>query len=115
MPRVTNAPASRERRRRALKAAKGYHGARSKLYRTAVEAVRKAWLNAFNARRKKKGDFRRIWITRIGIAVKQHGFSYSKFMHAMKLANIKLDRKMLSEIAISDEKGFNAIVDKVKS
>ncbi|MBU0651019.1 50S ribosomal protein L20 [bacterium] len=115
MPRATNGPASRKRRKRILNESKGYHGKRKNLYRTAVEAVRKGWLYAFDGRKKKKGDFRSLWINRISIAVKQRGLSYSKFINGLKLANIILDRKMLAEIAVTDEKGFDAIVNQAKT
>ena len=115
MPRATNAPASRKRRKKVLKAAKGYYGVRSRLFRTAVEAVRKGWLNAFSGRRKKKGDFRQLWITRIGIATKQRDLSYSQFIKGLSLSNIKLNRKMLADIAVNDSQGFDEIISKVKA
>lgn len=114
MPRATNRPASRRRRKKVLKLAKGYYGARSRLYRTAVEAVRKSWLNAFDGRKKKKGDYRRLWISRISIALKARGLKYNKFIQALGVSNVKLDRKMLADIAVRDPKGFDAIVDAVK-
>ena len=114
MPRVTNAVASRKRRRRVLKQAKGYRGGRSRLFRTAVEAVRRGMAYSFAHRRKKKGDFRAIWITKIKIAVNERGLSYSRFMHAISLSGIGLNRKMLANIAINDPKGFEFILDKAK-
>ena len=112
--RVTNAPASRERRRRRLELAKGFYGARSKLFRTATEAVDRAMRLATEHRKLKKRDFRQLWIARINAAARAEGISYSKFMAGLAKAGSTLNRKMLSEIAIRDPEGFKQIVETVK-
>lgn len=114
MPRATNSPASRKRRKKVLKYAKGYFGNKSKLYRYAKDAVQHAWQYAYAARRKKKGDFRGLWIVRLNAACRNAGISYSRFMEGLKAANITLDRKVLSDIAIRDEVAFNALVVKAQ-
>jgi large subunit ribosomal protein L20 len=110
MARATNSPASRKRRKKVLKYAKGYFGNKSKLFRYAKEAVQHAWQYAYAARRKKKGDFRGLWIVRLNAACRNAGISYSRFMEGLKAANIGLDRKILSDLAIRDEVAFNALV-----
>lgn len=110
MPRTTKSPARRRRHKRVLKQAKGYYGARSRLYRTAKEAVLRANAYAYRDRRNRKRDFRRLWITRIGAACRQRGLSYSRFIHALGQAGIRLNRKMLAEIAVADPNGFDRIV-----
>lgn len=115
MPRATNAPASRKRRKNRLKQARGFRGGRSKLFRTATEAVDRADCMAYAHRRTRKRDFRRLWIARISAAVKPFGLNYSTFMNGITKSNVDLNRKMLSEIAIHDPKGFEAIVDEAKS
>jgi len=102
---------ARRRRKKVLRLAKGYRGGRSKLYRTAADAVDKALMYAYRDRRVRKRDFRRLWITRINAAARSHNLSYSKFMHGLKLANITLDRKVLADLAISDPSGFAKIAD----
>ena len=114
MARATNSPASRKRRKKVLKYAKGYFGNKSKLFRYAKEAVQHAWQYAYAARRKKKGDFRGLWIVRLNAACRNAGISYSRFMEGMKAANIQLDRKVLSDLAIRDEVAFNALVKKAQ-
>jgi large subunit ribosomal protein L20 len=114
MPRATNSPASRKRRKKVLKYAKGYFGNKSKLFRYAKEAVQHAWQYAYAARRKKKGDFRALWIVRLNAACRNAGISYSRFIEGLKAANIGLDRKVLSDIAIRDEVAFNALVKKAQ-
>jgi len=114
MPRATNSPASRKRRKKVLKYAKGYFGSKSKLYRYAKEAVQHAWQYAYAARRKKKGDRRSLWIVRLNAACRNAGISYSRFIEGLKAANIGLDRKVLSDIAIRDEIAFNALVKKAQ-
>ena len=109
--RVTNAPASRERRRRRLKLAKGFYGARSKLFRTATEAVDRAMRLSTAHRKLKKRDFRQLWIARINAATRMQGMSYSKFMAGLIKAGVTLNRKSLSEIAIHDPEGFKTIVE----
>lgn len=110
MPRTTKAPARKRRHKRVLKQARGYYGARSRLYRTAKEAVLRANAYAYRDRRNRKRQFRRLWITRIGAACRQRGLSYSRFIHALDQAGVRLNRKMLAEIAVADPKGFDHIV-----
>ena len=110
MPRVTNSPASRKRRKKVLKYAKGYFGNKSKLFRYAKEAVQHAWQYAYAARKKKKSDWRGLWITRLNIACRNAGISYSRFIEGLKAANIQLDRRVLSDIAIRDEVAFTGLV-----
>ncbi|MBL9189843.1 MAG: 50S ribosomal protein L20 [Opitutaceae bacterium] len=110
MARATNAPASRRRRKRMLKYAKGYFGNKSKLFRYAKEAVHHAWLYAYAHRRKKKGDRRSLWIVRLNAACRNAGISYSRFIEGLAAAKIELDRKVLSDLAIRDEVAFNGLV-----
>ena len=112
--RATNAPASRERRRRRLELAKGFYGARSKLFRTATEAVDRAMRLATEHRKLKKRDFRQLWIARVNAAARAEGISYSKFMAGLLKAGVILNRKMLSEIAIQNPAGFKTIVEIAK-
>ena len=112
--RVTNAPASRERRRRRLERAKGFYGARSKLFRTATEAVDRAMRLATEHRKLKKRDFRQLWIARVNAAARAEGISYSKFIAGLIKAGVTLNRKSLSEIAIQDPAGFKTLVDIAK-
>ncbi len=112
--RVTNAPASRERRRRRLELAKGFYGARSKLFRTATEAVDRAMRLSTEHRKLKKRDFRQLWIARVNAAARQKGISYSKLIAGLTKAGVALNRKMLSEIAIQDPEGFKTIVEIAK-
>ena len=114
MSRATNAPASRERRRRRLERAKGFYGARSKLFRTATEAVDRALRLSTIHRKLRKRDFRQLWIARINAAARAEGISYSKFMAGLIKAGVTLNRKMLSEIAIQDPEGFKAIIEVAK-
>ncbi len=115
MPRATNAPASRKRRKRILKKAKGFRGSRSKLYRTAKDAVFKAQSWAYRDRKNRKRNFRRLWIQRINAATRARGLNYNRFMEGLTAAGIELDRKVLSEIAIHDETAFDAIFEQAKS
>ena len=110
MARATNSPASRKRRKKVLKYAKGYFGNKSKLFRYAKEAVQHAWQYAYAARRKKKGDRRSLWIVRLNAACRKAGISYSRFIEGLHAANIGLDRKVLSDLAIRDEVAFNGLV-----
>ncbi len=114
MPRATNAPASRRRRKRILKQAKGYWGGRKSLYRTAREAVDRAGRYAYRDRRLKKRDFRRLWIARINAAARQNGISYSRFMDGLKKADVKINRKLLAEIAVKDTEAFAKLADAAK-
>ena len=97
------------RRKKILKLAKGYRGGRSKLFRTALNAVDKALMYAYRDRKARKRDFRRLWIARINAAARMNNLSYSKFIHGLKLANIEIDRKVLAELAVSDPPGFAKI------
>ncbi|MCD4804229.1 MAG: 50S ribosomal protein L20 [Desulfobacterales bacterium] len=99
------------RRKKILKLAKGYRGGRSKLFRTALNAVDKALMYAYRDRRTRKRDFRRLWIARINAAARMNNLSYSKFIHGLKLANIEIDRKVLAELAVSDPSGFTRITE----
>lgn len=114
MPRATNSPASRRRRKRVLKAAKGFRGFRSKLYRYAKDAVRKAMVYNYRDRKNRKREFRKLWIQRINAATRAQGLSYSRFAEGLKAAGIEIDRKVLSDLAIQDEAAFAAIVKQVK-
>lgn len=114
MPRAKNKVASRARRKKVLKKAKGNFGRRKNVFTVAVNTVEKGYNHAYIGRKIKKRDFRALWIQRINAAVREHGMSYSVFMNKLKLAEITLDRKALAEIAFSDAAGFKAIVDKVK-
>ena len=109
MPRVTNSPASRNRRKKVLRYAKGYFGNKSKLFRYAKEAVQHAWQYAYRDRKKKKANWRALWIVRVNAACRNAGMSYSRFMEGLKAANIMLDRRVLSDLAIRDEVAFNAL------
>ena len=109
MARVTTGPAKNRARKRLLKRAKGYWGARSKLIVTARDAVTRAGVYSFAHRRKRKGDFRRLWITRLTAACRARGASYSKFINALAKAKVELDRKTLSELAIRDSRVFDHI------
>ncbi len=115
MPRATNAPASRERRRRVLKKAKGYRGRRSKLFRYAKDATMKGQYWAYRDRKTRKRNFRMLWILRLNAAVRANGLTYSRFAEGLRSAGIGLDRKILAELAVSDEKTFASIVDRVKA
>ena len=110
MARVKGALATRKRRKKVLKLAKGYFGAKSKLFKTAKEAVMKSGNYAYIGRRLKKRDFRRLWITRISAAAKMHGMNYSTFMNGLNKAGIEINRKMLADLAVNDMKGFETLV-----
>jgi large subunit ribosomal protein L20 len=109
MARIKGALATRKRRKKVLKLAKGYFGAKSKLFKTAKEAVMKSGNYAYIGRRLKKRDFRRLWITRISAAAKMNGMNYSTFMNGLKIAGVQINRKMLAEIAVSDPAAFTAL------
>ncbi|MBR5881103.1 MAG: 50S ribosomal protein L20 [Clostridia bacterium] len=115
MARVKGAMMARKRRNKVLKAAKGYWGAKSKHFKMAKQAVMKSGNYAFAGRKMKKRDFRRLWITRISAACKANGMNYSTFMNGLKKANVTLNRKMLSEIAISDPAAFTALCEQAKA
>lgn len=110
MARVKGALATRKRRKKTLKLAKGYFGAKSKLFKTAKEAVMKSGNYAYIGRRQKKRDFRRLWITRISAACKLNGINYSSFMNGLNKAGITINRKMLADLAVNDAAGFTTLV-----
>jgi len=114
MPRAKGGPKTRQRRKDRLKMAKGYYGAKSKLFRTATEAVDKSLVYAYRDRRAKKRSFRALWIARINAATRSLGLTYSRFMEGLKRSNISLDRKILAEMAANDAKGFGQIVEKIQ-
>lgn len=115
MPRVKRGFKARRRRNRVLKLAKGYRGARSKLFRSATEAVDRALNYAFRDRRVKKRDFRALWITRINAAARENGLSYSRLIHGLKLAEVGLDRKIMAELAVTDPAGFASVAETAKA
>ncbi len=115
MARVKGAMMTRKRHKKILKLAKGYFGAKSKLFRTANEAVMKSLTYAYVGRKLKKRDFRSLWITRISAEAKMNGINYSRFMCGLKKAGINLNRKMLAELAVSDKAAFAALVEKAKA
>ncbi|MBQ8894124.1 MAG: 50S ribosomal protein L20 [Clostridia bacterium] len=114
MARIKGAVTTRKRRKKILKLAKGYYGAKSKQFRTANQAVMRSLTNAYIGRKQKKRDFRALWITRISAACRMNDINYSQFMHGLKLAKINLNRKMLAEIAVSDPEAFTVLVNNVK-
>jgi large subunit ribosomal protein L20 len=115
MPRATNNPATRKRKNKIFKAAKGYIGRRGLLIRVATETVEKGWNNAFRDRRRKKREYRKLWIVRINAAVRAYGLSYSKFIAALKTKGIELDRKQLAELAVNDPAGFEQLARQVSA
>lgn len=115
MPRVRRGFKARRRRKRILKQARGYRGGRSKLYRSAVEAVERGLNYAYKHRKLKKRDFRGLWIQRINAAARGHGISYSRFVGGLKKANVELDRKILAEMAVSDPAAFAKVVETAKN
>ena len=115
MARIKGGLNAKKKHNRVLKLAKGFRGARSKQYRTAKQAVMRALSSAFAGRKQKKRDFRRLWIARINAACRLNDLSYSRFMYGLKLANIDINRKMLSEIAIADPEGFKSLADAAKA
>ena len=114
MARVKGAMKTRARHKKILKLAKGYRGAKSKLYKTANQAVMKALSYAYRDRKAKKREFRQLWIARISAAARMNGISYSKFMNGLKNNGIEINRKMLAEIAVSDPAAFSSLVERVK-
>lgn len=115
MPRVKRGFKARRRRNKVLKLAKGYRGARGKLFRSATEAVDRGLKYAFRDRKAKKRDFRALWISRINAGARENGLSYSRLVHGLKKAEVAIDRKILAQLAVSDPAGFTAIVDKAKA
>jgi len=114
MPRTKNSAASKKRKKKILKRAEGFRGGRSKLYRTAKESVNKALTYSYRDRRTRKREFRKLWIARINAAARNNGMTYSRFISGLKKADVDIDRKILSEIAINDNKGFSELVDIAK-
>ncbi len=110
MPRATNRVPSRRRRKKVLKAARGYRGGRSKLHRTAKESLRRGWVYAYRDRKRRKRDFRRLWIVRINAAARLYGLSYSKMIRGLKMAGVDLNRKVLADLAVFDAQAFSANV-----
>ncbi len=115
MARVKGALNAKKRHNRVLKLAKGYRGARSKQYRIAKQSVMRALTEAYAGRKQKKRQFRQLWIARINAAARMNGLSYSKFMYGLKLANVELNRKVLSDMAINDAEGFAKLAELAKS
>ena len=115
MARIKGAMMTRKRRKKELKLAKGYFGGKSKLFKTAKEAVMKSGQYAYVGRRQRKRDFRRLWIARINAAAKMNGMNYSTFMNGLKKAGITMNRKMLAELAVSDAAAFTALTEKAKA
>ncbi len=114
MPRVKRSVVARKRRRRILKKAKGYYGARSKLHRVAREAVEKAAIYAYQGRKQRKRQFRSLWIARINAAAREHGLSYSRLIYGLDKAGVEVDRKILAQLAIDDPKGFGELAELAK-
>lgn len=115
MPRVKGGTVTRRRRKRVLKLAKGYFGSKHTLFKVAKQQVMKSLMYAYRDRRQKKRDFRKLWITRINAAARLNGLSYSRMMHGLKVAGIEINRKMLAELAVSDEKAFAELASKAKA
>ena len=114
MARVKRGVVARARHKKVLKQAKGYYGARSRVYRVAVQAVTKAGQYAYRDRRQKKRQFRQLWIARINAAARQNGMSYSRFINGLKKASVEIDRKILADIAVHDKNAFSTLVDAAK-
>jgi len=114
MPRSTASGARKKRKKKILKAAKGYFGRRKNLYRTAKDAVEKGWEHAYRDRKKKKRNFRRLWITRINAAAREHDMSYSRFMNGLSRSGVELDRKALADIAVRSPEAFAELVDRAR-
>ena len=115
MPRVKNAVATKRRKKKVLNKAKGYWGARSRLYRTAQEAVNRAEAYAYRDRRVRKRDFRQLWIARINAAARINGLSYSRLVHGLDKAGVEINRKVLADLAVTDPPAFNAIAEQAKA
>jgi large subunit ribosomal protein L20 len=115
MPRATSSPARNKRKKKIFKAAKGYFGGRKNLFRTAKDAVEKGWEHSYRDRKKKKRNFRRLWIIRINAAARENELSYSRFMNGLKLAGVELDRKVLADLAVRSPEAFSALADRAKA
>ena len=114
MPRATNAPASRARRKRVIKSAKGYRGRRSKLFRYAKDATMKGKYWAYRDRKTRKRNFRYLWIQRLNAAARANGMTYNRFIQGLRVAGVEVDRRMLAELAVADESAFSALVEVAK-
>ncbi|WP_347297465.1 50S ribosomal protein L20 [Dolosigranulum savutiense] len=114
MARVKGGTVTLKRRKRVLKLAKGYFGAKHKLFKVAKQQVMKSYMYAYRDRKQNKRNFRKLWITRINAAARQHGLSYSKFMHGLKLANIDLNRKVLADLAVNDAESFASLANQAQ-
>ena len=114
MPRAKGGPKTGHRRNKRLKLAKGQYGAKSRLFRSATESVDKGLTYAYTGRKNRKRDFRQLWVARISAAVRAHGLTYGRFIHALKKANVLLDRKVMSDMAIKDSAGFEKLVGLAK-
>jgi large subunit ribosomal protein L20 len=115
MPRVKRGVAARKRRNRILREARGYYGGRSRLLKTAREAVEKGWKYAYRDRKQRKRQFRALWITRVNAAAREHGLSYSRLMCGLRQAGVEVDRKVLAQLAVSDPKAFADLAELAKS
>jgi large subunit ribosomal protein L20 len=115
MARVKGGTVTRRRRKKVLKLAKGYYGSKHRLYKVANQQVMKSLMYAYRDRRKRKSEFRKLWITRINAAARQNGVSYSRLMHGLKLAGIEVNRKMLADLAIADPQAFTQLADTAKA
>jgi len=115
MPRVKRGVAARKRRNRVLRNARGYYGARSRLFKTAREAVEKGWKYAYRDRKQRKRVFRQLWIARINAAAREHGLSYSRMIHGLGVAGVEIDRKILAQLAVTDPKAFGDLAELAKS
>ena len=114
MPRSTSAGARRKRKKKIFKAAKGYFGGRKNLYRTAKDAVERGWEHAYRDRKKKKRNFRQLWIARINAAAREHDLSYSRFIHGLNQAGVELDRKAMADLAVRSPEAFEALVEQAR-
>ncbi|MEJ2217985.1 MAG: 50S ribosomal protein L20 [Gemmatimonadota bacterium] len=115
MPRVTTAVPRHRKKKRYFRAARGYWGGRSKLWRIAKNAVERGWQYSYRDRKQRKRDFRRLWITRINAAARQNGLSYSRFMNGLKLAGVEVNRKVLADLAVRDPAAFTAVVEQARA
>jgi large subunit ribosomal protein L20 len=115
MARVKRGTAAKKRKNRILREARGYFSGRSKLLKTAREAVERAWRNAYTGRKQRKRQFRALWITRINAAAREHDISYSRLMHGLSLAGVEVDRKVLADLAVSDPRAFGELAKLAKS
>lgn len=115
MPRVKGGTVTRRRRKKVLKLAKGYYGAKHRLFKVAKQQVMKSYMYAYRDRRQKKRDFRKLWIARINAAARMNGMSYSTLIHGLKVAGIEMNRKMLADLAVTDPAAFTAVADQAKA